>query len=453
MGLFSWFKKKQVEAQTANLDVPLGKSNQQELDREAIVLWHDMGRNDHEGNFHEETPKIKLKAIFSNSTLTVFLPGGDILTNTGATKELFTQVQNAFTEADVRTLMLDISMNGNEKELAREILSDQQIVDALPDIVGTGEFTERLGSLYLNGIDVSIPRLLALEIIKAGKEDTSDYYDSLKNFWCWCVLNPDNVAREDLFGFLERGDFKITKNGFFLGYRNVVKQGSKKKQNASLTAFISDKYLNIKTKQKKSPKNYWVFGEDNGTYSLHKDDKGDGIISLKGNLAELYGNLSTLEDNDYTDAHTHSMSIKIGVPVKMERDQCDNDPHSECSRGLHIGNKSFGYQSFGNRTILVAVNPMNVVAVPSHDSNKMRVCEYMPLGVLEGDRTWLEDADSLSIEEEYAIEEAQDLYELATSTGVTEINAKQLLGGNSLVNQVVSTLDIGGAISGRVKEV
>lgn len=450
MGLFSWFKKKQVEAETANLDIPLGKRNQEESDREALQGWPEMGRNDHE---LEVAPRVKIKAIFSNKVLTVFLPGGDMLTNTDASKELFVQVQNASTETEVRKLMLDLEA-GQDLGI-NNLLADSEIAESMSDIVGTGEFTEKGGALYLNGIDVSIPRLLALEIIKAGKQDTNEYYESLKNFWCWCVLNPDNVAREDLFGFLERGDFKITRNGFFIGYRNVEEKSKKKDVNASLTAFISDKYLNIKTKQKKSPKNFEVYEDSEHNYQVIK--LGAGVLPTTvgriGNLAELYTNLSTLEDNEYTDNYTRTMTIKIGVPVKMDRSACDNDPNSDCSRGLHIKNKHYGGGS-GNVAILVAVNPMNVVAVPNHTANKMRVCEYMPLGVIgENWEKWVEDADTLSLEEEYAVDEAKSLYELAKSSASKDEAVKKLMGGSLLVNQVINTLDIGAAISSRVKEV
>lgn len=463
MGLFSWFKKKQVEAQTAD-QLPTTSNiqviNVDSPDGVNYVIGADPVK--------EEKGKIKIKAIFSNKVLTVFLPSGDVITNTDASKEMLFQVQNAENESDIRDIMLSSEALQEIKEIkskepeikdrkpiVHKALANKEVKKALPEILATGEFTQKDDSLYLEGIDVAMPELLAKEFIKAGANVSSEYYDSLKSFWCWCVLNPDPIAREDLFGFLERGDFKITKYGFFLGFRNVVKiKEGQEVKDKTLTAFISDRYINIKTKQKKSPKNFYVFKEDDGSYSTYKDQKADRIISLIGNLADLYNGLSTLEDNEYTDAYTRKMNIKIGTAVKMERKNCDNDPYSECSKGLHVGNKSFGYQSHGNTTILVAVNPMNVVAVPNHDANKMRVCEYMPIAVVDGNNKWLEDADTLAIEEEYVNNEVKNLQELAKAAGKEEAKARLVMGGDEIVSQVAEKLeDLQSIIAQRVTKI
>lgn len=460
MNLFKWLRGAQKEAENVGQlivpeDYTIGVDPFKEVENE------------------EAKPKMKIKAILSNKVLTVFLPGGDAVVNTDASKEMFLAVQSAKDEDEVRSIMLsieaaeaikDIGLEEKKKDrkvkVDRAILEDKDVKNALPELLDTQEFRQNAGSLYLKGIDVPIPTLLAKELLKAGKNDTSEYYDSLKSFWCWCVINPDPIAREDLFGFLERGDFKITKNGFFTGFRNVirVKEG-KESKDATLTSFISDKYVNIKTKQKKSPKNFDVYSDKDGGYIILLKGKvfpeGVDIEDIIGNLADLYNGLSDLEDNEYTDQYTKKMIIKIGSPVKMEREKCDNDPFSECSKGLHVGNKKFGYQSFGNTTILVAVNPMNVVAVPHGDANKMRVCEYMPLAVLEGSKSnWLEDADTLAIEEEYAVGEIQNLLELAGTAGKKEAAIKKAMGGEGLVSQVAEKLeDLQNAIAQRVVKV
>lgn len=467
MGLFSWFKKKQIEAETpAITDLPL-------TPQEALKKAEEVGKALHKailernGGEVDNSPKLKFKAILSNSVLTVFMPNGNIYTNTGASKEMLKQVQEAFTENEIRLILLgpDQEEEPLKEELKREvetIKNDTEIALALPEIIGTGEFYEKEGGLYLNDIDVSIPKLLAREIIKAGKNDTSEYYDSLKRFWCWCVLNPDPQAREDLFGFLERGDFKITKNGFFLGYRNVIKKGNSDQKNTKLVEFITSKYLNIKIKQKKSPKNFIVRKLSSGDFEIQKsiyipDLNGDEII---GNLADLYNGLSEMEDNEYTDSHTRTMKIKLGTAVKMPRGECNSDPKEGCSEGLHVKSRKFGSPySFGDTAILVAVNPMNVVAVPFYENNKMRVCEYMPLGVLNKDDwdKFLDDADTLELEEEYADSELANLYKLASETSKNlKDDAKKLIGDTSveIIKQVAKTLnDYKQAIDQRVVEV
>lgn len=355
--------------------------------------------------------------------------------NTDADKEMFLAVKECVSEYEVRAIMIDKSLGVQDKALVDKVFDDEKIMEAIPDFLETGEFDYKDGSLYLIGIDLGIPKLLAKELMKAGEYGEDSYYQALKNFWCWCALNPNATAREDLFGFLERGDFKITKNGFFLGFRNVIKVEDDKERDDVLVKFITDKYMNIKLKQKKSPKNFSVAtGDSNEPYYLIHNEK---IITLGnksdvvGNLADLYSSLGNMEENEYTDAHTMTMKIVIGKAVSMERDKCDADPHSECSRGLHVGNKSFGYQSFGNTTILVAINPMNVVAVPKHDANKMRTCEYFPLAVITGDNKYLEDADTLTLEEEYMTAEIDALRAGAFPTTISK----------NLVAQVVDKLD------------
>jgi len=448
MRLFSWLKKKQVQAETpdpieetsslATLGVQYRDYDEGAGERD---LWDERIEDDQA----LKEPGVKFKAVFSNKTLTVFLTSGDIITNTNANKAMFLAVREAKTEGDIKVIMLADDLQEEDEKNLEEKLYDDEIQSLIPEIVATGDFTEVAGALYMNGIDVSIPKLLAKEIIKSGKGDDPTYYDSLKNFWCWCVLNPDSVAREDLFGFLERGDFKITKNGFFLGFRNVVKvEGKGNNKSAQITAFITDKYLNIKTKQKKSPKNFSVWQDDKGVLNILKNEHIPELIksaNVLGTLADLYNQLSDLEDNEYTDDYTRTMKIKIGTPVTMDRDKCDHNPYSDCSAGLHIKNKRYGDGS-GNVAIVVAVNPMNVVAVPNHSANKMRVCEYMPLGVIEGPwEEWLEDVDTLALEDEYASDQIKNLHTLASSANTKEEKLIKLYGGKPIVDQVVKTLD------------
>ncbi len=65
---------------------------------------------------------------------------------------------------------------------------------------------------------------------------------------------------------------------------------------------------------------------------------------------------------------------------------------------LHVGSmayvKDFGY---GNSVILeVLVSPRNVVAVPEdYNNTKMRVCEYFPIGLANGENT------AIFLEEDY----------------------------------------------------
>lgn len=83
---------------------------------------------------------------------------------------------------------------------------------------------------------------------------------------------------------------------------------------------------------------------------------------------------------DFKDLYTGKMDNSVGAVVKMDRRNVNEDPSATCSAGLHVAASSY-LDSYANadraRTIMLKVNPRDVVAVP-HDYNfaKMRVCEY-----------------------------------------------------------------------------
>lgn len=87
--------------------------------------------------------------------------------------------------------------------------------------------------------------------------------------------------------------------------------------------------------------------------------------------------------NDWKDIHSGSMDNSVGTVVKMDRTKVDDDPKHTCSSGLHVCADSYldGFADAAkSRTVVVEVDPSNVVAVP-YDYNfaKMRVCEYTVL--------------------------------------------------------------------------
>lgn len=86
---------------------------------------------------------------------------------------------------------------------------------------------------------------------------------------------------------------------------------------------------------------------------------------------------------DWKDLHSKTFDNSIGTVVKMDRTKVDDDPQHTCSHGLHVCADEYlkGYATGGNtRTLVVEVNPRDVVAVPyDYNFSKMRVCEYKVL--------------------------------------------------------------------------
>jgi hypothetical protein len=93
---------------------------------------------------------------------------------------------------------------------------------------------------------------------------------------------------------------------------------------------------------------------------------------------------------DWKDIHSGTFDNSVGTVVKMERAKVNDDPQHTCSAGLHICADKY-LQHFASatdsRTIVVEVNPANVVAVPyDYDFAKMRVCEYKVLAEIEPEK-------------------------------------------------------------------
>lgn len=93
--------------------------------------------------------------------------------------------------------------------------------------------------------------------------------------------------------------------------------------------------------------------------------------------------------DDYKDIYSGTFLNKPGKKVKMDRDDVDPDRYQTCSYGLHVCSEGYLDQygtGDGPRTMIVAVDPKDVIAVPAdHNNQKMRVCEYEVLFEREGD--------------------------------------------------------------------
>ena len=221
---------------------------------------------------------------------------------------------------------------------------------------------------------------------KAISLQETDAFISLDRFWSWCSLNPNAESREDLFKFLKHHNMQITKQGMFLAYRRVV---SKNTVNAELIRFISSNYILVKGFMRKEPANFIVMKEyGTNSYLLKEDEDFDVDFDDEspnefiGYLDNLYLDLPILEQAQFTDNHTHTMDYRIGVEARIERNKGNQSNQVSCSKGLHVASKAYDYSGFGDTAILVAVNPMDVLAVPQGENGKLRTCAFTPVSVL-----------------------------------------------------------------------
>jgi hypothetical protein len=340
-----------------------------------------------------------IKATSIQKTVVAYI-NGKLYQKEFETLEEKTQVYEALLNADEATdaealinlfkaskTQAEIQLELEFKAKKEESKKMQDILDFMKKVKADGHviFEVIENSLYVKGIRISTPELLIREIIKAEAEHNNDRVSALLNFWKLCALNPDPRARFDLFRFIQNHKLTITSSGNFLTYRRVH---SKKINNSELEKFITQEYLKIK-RWKKAPSNYIVYDSEDGYKSISYGsvDREDNITEEIGNLKDLYDNLNTVVGNVYTDNHTRTFNIQIGVPMKIDRGNVDPDPEVECSRGAHTGSPEYVNNNawLGNTVLACLINPRNVTAVPKHDSLKMRSCEILPIAVAELD--------------------------------------------------------------------
>jgi hypothetical protein len=149
-----------------------------------------------------------------------------------------------------------------------------------------------------------------------------DSYQAFVRFLENLWTNPSVNSRDQLFDWLQDRHFTITEDGRFLAYKGVRREGN---------------------------------------YSIHP-----GKATVNGE--EITGPIPN----------------PIGAIVEMPRSTVDDRSHEACSTGLHAGTATYA-RNYGERLLLVAINPRDVVSVPSDSEfQKLRTCRYEVLEEADG---------------------------------------------------------------------
>ncbi len=285
------------------------------------------------------------------------------------------------------------------------------------------------GEAYLAGFNTPIPATL-LEVIKEYHEKGYPL-DAIINFWKLLMINPDTRVRQSLFNFITKHDFVLTDKGYMVVYKAVYRKEGENKVNPETAAyieFITNKYLFVKNKWSCSPNKYVVYKNlaDN-TYDITKFETAktwnekEKNIEIKGKLGDLFAVIVNADNKEskeetpkYTDMHSRTMTIELGLPVVMPRKECDSDPARDCSYGLHVGATNYVNKFANNNSVILVclVNPMNVVAVPDYDHSKMRVTEYFPYAIATYENNKIEIIEDKYFEDDYCTYEQQVLEEM-----------------------------------------
>lgn len=90
---------------------------------------------------------------------------------------------------------------------------------------------------------------------------------------------------------------------------------------------------------------------------------------------------------DYKDCHTGTMDNSVGQVVEMERNEVDDNKDRTCSFGLHFCSQDYLNHFGGERTVIVKINPRDVVSIPSdYNDSKGRACRYEVVDEIDKDK-------------------------------------------------------------------
>ena len=435
MSIFSlsWFKR---QSELENLVI-----EEQRLKNE--ILKKELG-----SDFDlDKKPYLNVKLV--NDSLTVVLNDGSILSKPNATKDDYLAAISSKTEASLYSICADSTVMEEKRKQEAEIARIKAVQQGIKRLEGLADFEIDGNSVKLAGTGRTMPQLLVekfIELVDLYDADpfndvTDDQeYQALKRFFMWCCLNPRAEVANDLYDFLNKNSFRITKQGFFVALRNVVTLHG----GVELVQFVSNAYNKVKAVWKKSPDNYIVFLE-NGEYKLvHVDDLYETIgdydedgdfyddeISIDhgekiGNLTELYLDLPNRHENRFTDAHTRTFDIRVGQVVNMPPQEC-NWSTADCAHaGLHFTADEINYVGCGDQSVLILINPMKVVGI---GEAKGRCYEYLPIMTVSREESTeiLHDLDfdTLELDEAFAIHELENLAEKVKGGFVLEATKHQ----------------------------
>lgn len=108
------------------------------------------------------------------------------------------------------------------------------------------------------------------------------------------------------------------------------------------------------------------------------------------------GNAPICEDGDflafkrvnenYRDCHTDKIDNSVGQVVSMQREEVDPVRDHLCSRGLHFCQHDYLRQFGGAHTMIVKINPADVVSIPTdYNFQKGRCWRYVVVGEVDND--------------------------------------------------------------------
>lgn len=105
-------------------------------------------------------------------------------------------------------------------------------------------------------------------------------------------------------------------------------------------------------------------------------------------------------NSDYRDIHSNTFDNSVGQIVEMPRNRVDDQRDRTCSYGLHFCSLSYLKSFGGAHTMILKINPADVVSIPSdYNNQKGRCCRYEVVGEhTHADRYTVEAFDKSVVE-------------------------------------------------------
>jgi hypothetical protein len=373
----------------------------------------------------EDCINNKLIYNINNKSVIVITCNGDKFEGNNVEKEQLEQLRTANISEIINIL--------TPKQVVKEDLTEREekeIVSNFLEVFKDSEDFDVVGKeLYFKGIKtIPIPTLITARFVELVEslnnlkvpyfveveERLKEEYNSLKMFTLKVLLNPVEEARQDALSYINQYAVKLTSNGNMIMFRRIVSVADTNKE---LVEFISKQYVKVKS-WKKSPKNYWVhcnMDVEPIIYSISTQQYSE--FNDLGNLAELYQNLPTMEENRYTDNHTGTYDIRIGQTYKINEIDIDTNKRGSCGGALHVTTKdAYDYSSFGDTPVCVIVSPQHIYKMDSGCSGKIGVKQMFIASVTtqneEGDYEDIDNQALVNFDEYYHNE---NMLELETS--------------------------------------
>lgn len=86
-------------------------------------------------------------------------------------------------------------------------------------------------------------------------------------------------------------------------------------------------------------------------------------------------------NDNYRDCYTNTLDNRVGQVVQVERNSVDDNAQNLCSYGLHFCSLDYLKSFRGSHTMIVKINPADVVAIPvDYQFSKGRCCKYEVVG-------------------------------------------------------------------------